>query len=60
VMRKVISLPLILLLVAAVIMVPIIIVITPLAQWIFFILTIFSLTATHTYMYNLYRELLRD
>ena len=41
-------------------MVPIIIVLTPLAKWIFFLLTIASLTAIHAYMYTLYRELLND
>jgi len=60
VLRKILSLPLILLVVAAVIMVPIITLFTPFAQWIFFILTMFSLLAVHAYMYTLYRELLND
>jgi hypothetical protein len=60
VLRKVISLPVILLIVAAVIMVPIIVWLTPLAQWTFFILTMAALLAAHTYMYTLYRELLNE
>lgn len=60
VLRKILCLPVILLLVAAVIMVPIIIVLTPLAKWVFFLLTMFSLAAAHAYMYTLYRELLNE
>lgn len=60
VLRKILCLPIILLIVAAIIMVPIIIVLTPLAQWIFFLLTMFALVAIHTYMYTLYRELLNE
>jgi hypothetical protein len=46
--------------VAAVIMLPIIIVLTPVAQYVFFVLTMFALVAVHTYMYTLYRELLNE
>jgi hypothetical protein len=60
VMRKLLCLPVILLIAAAVIMVPIIILLTPLARWVFFLLTMFSLTAIHTYIYTLYRELLNE
>jgi hypothetical protein len=60
VLRKILCLPIILLIAAAVIMVPIIIVLTPLAQWIFFLLTMFALVAIHDYMYTLYRELLNE
>lgn len=60
VLRKILCLPIILLATAAVIMLPIIIWLTPLAQWVFFLLTMFSLTATHAYMYSLYRELLNE
>jgi hypothetical protein len=60
VMRKIICLPIILLIVAALIMVPIIIWLTPLAQWIFFLLTMFAVVVIHTYMYTLYRELLNE
>lgn len=60
VLRKIIALPIILLVVAAIIMVPIIVWLTPLAQWVFFLLTMSSLLAVHTYLYNLYRELLNE
>lgn len=60
VLRKVLFLPVLLLIVAAVVMLPIILWLTPLAQWVFFLLTMLSLTAIHTYMYTLYRELLRE
>ena len=60
VLRKLICLPIILFVVAAIIMVPIIIWLTPLAQWVFFLLTMLSLVAIHTYMYTLYRELLNE
>ena len=60
VMRKMLALPLIMLLAAAVVMLPIIIWLTPLAQWVFFLLSMFALTATHAYLYTLYRELLNE
>jgi hypothetical protein len=60
VMRKIVALPIILLAIAAIIMVPIIIWLTALAQWVFFILTMFALLAAHSYMYTLYRELLNE
>lgn len=60
VILRLVSLPVILLAFAAVIMVPIIIVLTFLAQWVFLVLTMFSLVAVHAYMYTLYRELLNE
>lgn len=60
VLRKILALPLILLIIAAIVMLPIIVWLTPLAQWAFFLLTMLSLTAVHSYMYTLYRELLND
>ncbi len=60
VLRKVLCLPLILLLAAAVVMLPIIILAAPFAQYVFFLLTMFALVAVHTYMYTLYRELLNE
>jgi hypothetical protein len=60
VLRKILWLPLLLLIVAAVIMLPIIIWLTPLAQWVFFLLTMFALAAVHIYLYTLYRELLNE
>lgn len=59
-LRKILCLPLVLLIVAALIMLPIIIWLTPLARWVFFLLTMFSLVGVHAYMYTLYRELLNE
>lgn len=60
VLRKLLFLPLVLLLVAAVIMLPIIIWLTPLAKYVFFLLTMSVLVAVHGYIYSLYRELLNE
>ncbi len=59
-LRKLLFLPLLLIIVAAIIMLPIIFWLTPLAQWVFFLLTTFAVLAVHAYLYNLYRELLHD
>jgi hypothetical protein len=58
VLRKILFLPVAILVLAAVIMVPLIIFLTPLAEWVFFLLTMFVLVVIHGYMYTLYRELL--
>ncbi len=60
VLRKILCLPLVLLLVAAILMLPIIILIAPVAQYVFFLLTMSALVAVHAYMYTLYRELLNE
>lgn len=60
VLRKLLGLPVILFVAAAIVMLPIIIILTPLAQWVFFVLTMFSLVAIHAYIYTLYRELLNE
>ena len=60
VLRKILFLPLVLLLVTALIMVPIIILATVVVQWVFFGLTIFALLVVHGYAYTLYRELLNE
>lgn len=60
VLRKILALPLVLLIIAAIIMLPIIIWLTPLARYVFFLLTMFSLAGIHAYMYTLYRELLNE
>jgi hypothetical protein len=57
VLRKILFLPLALLLAGAIVMVPAIVVVTPLAPWVFFVLTVFAVVAVHGYMYTLYREL---
>lgn len=56
--RKLLFLMLILLVVSAVIMLPIILWITPLARWVFFILAILELLFAISYLYAVYRELL--
>ena len=60
VLRKILFLPLLLVVLAGVVMLPIIIWLTPLAQWVFFILTMFAIAAVHSYVYTLYRELLNE
>lgn len=57
-MRKVLFLPLALVVIAAVIMVPIIIFIAPIAAWAFFALSMLLLPVVHSYMYALYRSML--
>lgn len=56
--RKIIFLPISLLLLAVVIEIPLILVATPAASWAFFILTMLTLPIVHGYLYNLYREML--
>jgi hypothetical protein len=58
VFRKLLFLPIALLLAIAVIMIPIIILIAPAAPWVLFVLALSSLVVIHAYMYTLYRELL--
>lgn len=60
VLRKILALPVMLFIAAAIIMVPIIVWLTPLAQWVFFLLTMAALVVVHSYMYTLYRELLNE
>ena len=56
--RKLLFLPFALITIAAVIMVPIIMLLTPVAVVFFFVLTIVGLAIVHSYMYGLYRELI--
>jgi hypothetical protein len=60
ILRKALCLPVILFIIYTIIMVPIIAWATPLATWVFFLLTMFALLAIHSYMYTLYRELLNE
>lgn len=60
VLLKIISMPIILIVAAAIVMLPIIIILTPLSQYVFFLLTMFSLVAIHAYMYTLYRNLINE
>ncbi len=58
ILRKILFLPLSLIILGGIIMIPLIVLFTAAAEWIFFILSMFTLLAVHTYMYTLYRELL--
>lgn len=58
VMRKVMFLPVALLILAAAIVIPIIIISPAIAEWVFFILSMLGLAIVHSYFYQLYRELL--
>jgi len=60
VMRKILFLPLVIILVALVVMVPVILVVTAAASWIFLIFSLACLIFIHSYLYALYRELLNE
>jgi len=60
VLRKVFVLPVILLIVAGLIMLPIILLVAPIAQWMFYLLTMAAVVVMHAYLYGLYRELLHE
>lgn len=60
VIRKIISLPIVLLIISAIVMLPVILIVAPLAQIVFYLLTVMSLVAVHTYMYLLYRNLMNE
>jgi hypothetical protein len=56
--RKLIFLPVVLLLLAAAIEFPLILWLTPVAPWVFFLISMVALPIIHGYVYNLYREML--
>jgi len=58
--RKLLFLPLALLVLGALIMLPLILVVPVMAQWVFFVLSMAVLAVIHAYMYTLYRELLNE
>lgn len=58
VLRKLLFLPLAILILGAIIMIPLILILTPMAEWIFFALSMTTLVLVHSYIYLLYRELL--
>lgn len=58
VLRKVLFLPLVVLVLGALVVIPVVLLIAPLAEWVFFVLTMAALAITHSYLYSLYRELL--
>lgn len=55
---RLIYLPFALLIVSAAIMLPLIIFAAPVAPWVYMLLSLVLLAAAHSYLYNLYRELL--
>jgi hypothetical protein len=58
VMRKVLFLPLIILVIGTLIMLPVIIFLAPAAEWVFVLLMAACIVLIHGYLYSLYRELL--
>jgi hypothetical protein len=58
VLRKIIFLPIALIIIATIIMIPLLLAATPVAVWVFFVMTIAALVVIHSYVYALYRELL--
>lgn len=58
VMRKVLFLPVMLIILAAIIVIPLIFISPPIAEWTFYVLSLLALVVAHSYGYNLYRELL--
>jgi hypothetical protein len=58
IMRKLIFLPFALLIGSAILTMPLIIFLPTLAEWVFFVLSMFGLVIFHSYLYTLYRELL--
>jgi hypothetical protein len=58
IMRKLVFLPVALLVCSAIITIPLIIFTPVVAEWVFFVLSMFGLVVFHSYLYTLYRELL--
>jgi len=58
VLRKILFLPLAVLVIAGLIIIPLIMFLTPAAEWVFFVLSMFVLVFVHSYIYTLYRNLL--
>lgn len=58
VLRKIIFLPILLLILSALIMIPIALLLTAAAQGVFLLMSMFTVILVHGYMYALYRELL--
>ncbi len=58
IVRKLLFLPVALLLISAAITIPIILLSPMIAEWVFFVLSMLGLVVLHSYLYALYRELL--
>lgn len=56
--RKLVFLPFVMLILAVIIEVPLIMFLTPVAVWAFFVISALFLPLVHGYLYNLYREML--
>lgn len=56
--RKLVFLPFMLLMLSALIELPLILLVTPLAAWVFFVISMASLPIVHGYLYRLYREMI--
>jgi hypothetical protein len=59
IMRKLLFLPLALIILTSLIMLPFILIYAPSAPWVLFILSLGVIVMVHSYLYNLYRELIR-
>ncbi len=58
--RKLLFLPLLLLVATTILIIPFLLFLTPTVVWVFFILSTFWFTVSHGYLYALYRELIKD
>jgi hypothetical protein len=58
ILRKILFLPLIVLVLYSLIMLPVVLWLTPVAEGVFFVIGLLVLPVVHSYMYGLYRELL--
>lgn len=58
IIRKVLFLPLILLLLNGIILLPFLLIYAPMALWVFYIISMFNVIVVHAYYYTLYRSLL--
>ncbi len=58
--RKVLLLPLVLIVGTSLAVLPFLFILTPLVVWVFFFISLLWFPLTHSYMYTLYRELLND
>jgi len=58
IIRKVLFLPLILVIVNGIILLPFILVYAPAALWVFYVISMFNIMIIHSYYYTLYRSLL--
>lgn len=58
IMRKILFLPITLLITSALVTIPVVLAAPALAEWLFFVMGMCALAIIHSYMYTLYRELL--